>query len=121
MNPSGPNMENNSRGVFTPVTVVQIDENPTLVKDHVLWSLFSFYFMNYFCLGLIALWYSIKSRDQKVARNIQLARIYGEKAKCFNIIVSVMAGVTILITHAHLSSLRSCLTVRARDIHKVKT
>uniref|UniRef100_A0A8C4RJ05 Uncharacterized protein n=1 Tax=Erpetoichthys calabaricus TaxID=27687 RepID=A0A8C4RJ05_ERPCA len=97
MNPSGPDMENNRRGVFTPITVVQIDENPILVKDHVLWSLCSFHFMNYCCLGLIALWYSFKSRDQKVARNLQLARIYGEKAKCFNITILVLIGVTILV------------------------
>ncbi|XP_028646956.1 dispanin subfamily A member 2b-like [Erpetoichthys calabaricus] len=97
MNPAGPNMENNSRGVFTPVTVVQIDEDPILVKDHVLWSLCSFYFMNCFCLGLIALWYSIRSRDQKVAKNLQLARMYGDKAKRFNIIALVILGVSILI------------------------
>uniref|UniRef100_A0A8C4RHK8 Uncharacterized protein n=1 Tax=Erpetoichthys calabaricus TaxID=27687 RepID=A0A8C4RHK8_ERPCA len=97
MNPAGPDMKNNSRGVFTPVTVVQIDENPILVKDHVLWSLCSFHFMNFCCLGLIALWYSIRSRDQKVARNLQLARMYGEKAKCFNITILVLIGAAILI------------------------
>uniref|UniRef100_A0A3B3SNH7 Uncharacterized protein n=1 Tax=Paramormyrops kingsleyae TaxID=1676925 RepID=A0A3B3SNH7_9TELE len=54
-------------------------------RDHILWSLFSFISCNPCCFGLIALYYSILARDQKVLGDLEAAREYGSKARCFNI------------------------------------
>uniref|UniRef100_A0A8C6RNN7 Interferon induced transmembrane protein 5 n=1 Tax=Nannospalax galili TaxID=1026970 RepID=A0A8C6RNN7_NANGA len=59
------------------------------VPDHVVWSLFNALFMNFCCLGFIAYAYSVKARDQKVAGDLEAARRYGSKAKCYNILAAM--------------------------------
>uniref|UniRef100_A0A3B3QFV0 Uncharacterized protein n=1 Tax=Paramormyrops kingsleyae TaxID=1676925 RepID=A0A3B3QFV0_9TELE len=56
-------------------------------RDHILWSLFSFIYCNAFCLGFIALYYSVKvsARDRKVLGDLEANGEYGSKARCFNI------------------------------------
>ncbi|MBN3290318.1 IFM10 protein, partial [Polypterus senegalus] len=85
---------------YYPATVVQVEQDPTSVKDHVLWSLFSFGYLNCCCLGLVALWYSIKSRDQKLAKNLTLATGYGASAKRFNIAATVLSVIVFIIVIA---------------------
>ncbi|XP_028649356.2 dispanin subfamily A member 2b-like [Erpetoichthys calabaricus] len=85
---------------YYPATVVQVEQDPTSVKDHVLWSLFSFGYLNCCCLGLVALWYSIKSRDQKLAKNLTLASGYGASAKRFNIAATVLSVIVFIIVIA---------------------
>ncbi|XP_067356232.1 dispanin subfamily A member 2b-like [Channa argus] len=76
--------------------VVTISTEP--VKDHTIWSLFSFVYANIFCLGLAAFIYSIKARDRKVAGDMNGARRYGSTARCLNIWATVLASIILLIT-----------------------
>uniref|UniRef100_A0A3B3SM04 Interferon induced transmembrane protein 3 n=1 Tax=Paramormyrops kingsleyae TaxID=1676925 RepID=A0A3B3SM04_9TELE len=54
-------------------------------RDHILWSLLNFVYCNPFCLGFIALYYSIKARDRKVLGDMEGGLEYGSKAHCLNI------------------------------------
>ncbi|XP_069821798.1 interferon-induced transmembrane protein 5-like [Dendropsophus ebraccatus] len=69
-------------------TVVNIG-SPTTPRDHLLWSLCNTVYLNLFCLGFMALVYSVKARDQKVQGNELAARRYGQKARCYNILATV--------------------------------
>ncbi|XP_053304386.1 interferon-induced transmembrane protein 5-like [Spea bombifrons] len=62
---------------------------PAPPRDHLLWSLCNTLYLNLFCLGFIALIYSVKARDQKVQGDDQTARRYGRKARCYNILATV--------------------------------
>uniref|UniRef100_A0A3B3HHF8 Uncharacterized protein n=1 Tax=Oryzias latipes TaxID=8090 RepID=A0A3B3HHF8_ORYLA len=63
-------------------TIVLQAEPP---KDHIIWSLCSFFYFNPMCLGLAALIFSIKSRDRKVVGDLEGARHYGATARYLNI------------------------------------
>ncbi|XP_076971325.1 interferon-induced transmembrane protein 5 [Tamandua tetradactyla] len=58
-------------------------------RDHLLWSVFSTLYLNLCCLGFLALAYSVKARDQKVAGDLEAARRLGSKAKCVNILAAM--------------------------------
>ncbi|KAL4005473.1 hypothetical protein ACER0C_005186 [Sarotherodon galilaeus] len=60
-------------------------------KDYIIWSIFSFVYVNTFCFGLAALIYSIKARDRKMAGDVDGARHYGSTAQTFNIAATVLA------------------------------
>uniref|UniRef100_A0A3Q3G3V4 Uncharacterized protein n=1 Tax=Labrus bergylta TaxID=56723 RepID=A0A3Q3G3V4_9LABR len=68
--------------VVHPTTVNIVTEPP---KDHIIWSLCCFVYSNPFYLGLLALIYSIKSRDRKMVGDLEGARQYGRTACTFNI------------------------------------
>ncbi|NXN72286.1 IFM3 protein, partial [Himantopus himantopus] len=65
--------------------------------DFVLWSFFNAMFCNPFCLGFIALIFSIKSRDSKVARDPASADTYGRTAKHLNIAALCLGTVGTII------------------------
>ncbi|MCJ8736215.1 hypothetical protein PDJAM_G00256330 [Pangasius djambal] len=67
------------RGAGT--VVVAMPEHP---PDYIVWSIASIFYGNPCCLGLIAFYFSIKSRDQKMVGNMNGAKSYGSKARCFN-------------------------------------
>ncbi|XP_048828218.1 interferon-induced transmembrane protein 1-like isoform X3 [Brienomyrus brachyistius] len=67
------------------------------LRDHILWSLFSFIQCNPCCLGFIALYYSIKARDRKVLGDLEAAQVYGSKARSFNIAALCISLVILLI------------------------
>ncbi|XP_040265332.1 interferon-induced transmembrane protein 5-like [Bufo bufo] len=69
-------------------TVVDIGA-PITPRDHLLWSLCNTVYLNLFCLGFMALVYSVKARDQRVQGNELGARRYGQKARCYNILATV--------------------------------
>ncbi|XP_029131779.2 dispanin subfamily A member 2b-like [Labrus bergylta] len=75
-------------------TIVNIVTEPP--KDHIIWSLCCFVYSNPFCLGLVALIYSIKSRDRKMVGDLEGARHYGGTARTFNIVSSILIGIVIL-------------------------
>ncbi|XP_056243098.1 dispanin subfamily A member 2b-like [Seriola aureovittata] len=75
-------------------TVNVITEPP---KDYIIWSLFSLVYSNPFCLGLVALIHSVKSRDRKMAGNLEGARSYGSSAFCFNIVANVLSATGFLM------------------------
>ncbi|KAL6474651.1 hypothetical protein MHYP_G00182120 [Metynnis hypsauchen] len=71
------------QGPAAPGTVViSMPENP---KDYIVWSMASLYFGNPFCLGLVAFYFSVKSRDRKMLGDLSGAMSYGSTAHCFNI------------------------------------
>uniref|UniRef100_UPI0037E74AEE dispanin subfamily A member 2b-like n=1 Tax=Semicossyphus pulcher TaxID=241346 RepID=UPI0037E74AEE len=76
-------------------TTVNIITDPP--QDHIIWSLCCFCYYNPFCLGLAALIFSIKSRDRKVAGDLEGARHYGSTARSLNIASSILAGIGLLI------------------------
>ncbi|KAM6172445.1 interferon-induced transmembrane protein 5 [Erethizon dorsatum] len=57
--------------------------------DHLIWSIFSTIYLNLCCLGFLALVHSVKARDQKVAGDLEAARRYGSRAKCYNILAAM--------------------------------
>ncbi|KFU92503.1 Interferon-induced transmembrane protein 3, partial [Chaetura pelagica] len=54
-------------------------------NDFVLWSFFNAMFCNPFCLGFIALVFSVKVRDKKIAQDPAGAKTFGKTAKHLNI------------------------------------
>ncbi|XP_023811394.1 interferon-induced transmembrane protein 1 isoform X1 [Oryzias latipes] len=75
-------------------TIVLQAEPP---RDHIIWSLCCFLYSNPLCLGLAALIFSIKSRDRKVAGDLEGARHYGATARCLNIAATIIACITVII------------------------
>ncbi|XP_025771331.1 interferon-induced transmembrane protein 10 [Puma concolor] len=47
-----------------PTTVIEVYPDTTEVNDYYLWSIFNFVYLNFCCLGFIALAYSLKVRDK---------------------------------------------------------
>lgn len=43
-----------------PTTVIEVYPDTTEVNDYYLWSIFNFVYLNFCCLGFIALAYSLK-------------------------------------------------------------
>ncbi|XP_001363815.1 interferon-induced transmembrane protein 5 [Monodelphis domestica] len=85
---------------------------PRPPRDHLVWSVFNTLYLNLCCLGFLALAYSIKARDQKVAGDLEAAQRLGSKAKCYNILATVwtlllpLLLVALVVTGAlHLSRL----------------
>ncbi|KAH1171138.1 interferon-induced transmembrane protein 5-like isoform X3 [Mauremys mutica] len=82
---------------YLPMTSRKQDTCPTVItigpsvvpRDHLIWSIFNTIYMNFCCFGLVALAYSVKARDQKVAGDIEAARRFSSKAKCYNILAMV--------------------------------
>ncbi|XP_015193605.1 dispanin subfamily A member 2b-like [Lepisosteus oculatus] len=82
---------------FPQTVVVEVGDNPNLIRDHIVWSICSFSMLNCCCLGLVALLNSVRARDQKLVRNLELARIFGNRARTFNIVSNVLSLLTIVI------------------------
>ncbi|XP_019375405.1 PREDICTED: interferon-induced transmembrane protein 5-like [Gavialis gangeticus] len=82
---------------YLPMTSHKQDHSSTVItigssvvpRDHLIWSIFNTIYMNFCCLGFVALAYSIKARDQKVAGDVEAARRFSSKAKCYNILAMV--------------------------------
>ncbi|XP_034391789.1 dispanin subfamily A member 2b-like [Cyclopterus lumpus] len=84
------------RGVTSvQYTTVNVTSNP--LRDHVVWSICSFIYLNPCCLGLVALIYSFKARDRKVAGDVEGARHYASTARCLNICAMVLVSSIVLI------------------------
>nr|XP_027809287.1 interferon-induced transmembrane protein 10 isoform X3 [Marmota flaviventris] len=47
-----------------PTTVIEVYPDTTEVNDYYLWSIFNFVYLNFCCLGFIALAYSLKLPSQ---------------------------------------------------------
>ncbi|NXP54485.1 IFM3 protein, partial [Heliornis fulica] len=79
----------------TTTSFVQPEPVPNS-KDFVLWSFFNAMFCNPFCLGFIALIFSVKARDSKIARDAVAADNYGRTAKRLNV-AALCLGVVVTI------------------------
>ncbi|KAM9302088.1 interferon-induced transmembrane protein 10 [Gastrophryne carolinensis] len=87
-----------------PVTVIEISPETTEVNDYYLWSIFNFVYLNFCCLGFIALAYSLKVRDKKLLNDLSGAVEDAKTARLFNITSSALATLTIIIVLLYLRS-----------------
>ncbi|KAL4005464.1 hypothetical protein ACER0C_005177 [Sarotherodon galilaeus] len=90
----GPSGQPGGSALVQHTTVNVITEPP---KDHFIWSLLCFAYLNPCCLGLSALIYSIKARDRKVAGDLEGARHYGATARQLNITSTVLVALIFII------------------------
>ncbi|XP_014796134.1 PREDICTED: dispanin subfamily A member 2b-like [Calidris pugnax] len=100
MQPYGWNRAGSPATAFGPTVTPVVQPQPApSPPDFVLWSFFNAMYCNYFCLGFIALVFSIKSRDRKMAHDPETARSYGKTAKHLNIAAVCLGTVlTIILT-----------------------
>ncbi|NXE29309.1 IFM5 protein, partial [Ardeotis kori] len=92
-----------------PLPTVRVSPPP---RDHLVWSIFNTIYMNFCCLGFVALAFSVKARDRKVAGDVEAARRFSSKARCYNALATAASVVLPLLLAAlvvtgviHLSKL----------------
>ncbi|NXY22521.1 IFM1 protein, partial [Atrichornis clamosus] len=90
--PAGVSMEDLPRS-----TTVLVEDTPPPPRDHLVWSICTTLYGNVCCLGLLALAFSVKSRDRKVLRDYSGALSYSSTAKCLNIVALVLNVVFVVI------------------------
>uniref|UniRef100_A0A8C8RVT3 Uncharacterized protein n=1 Tax=Pelusios castaneus TaxID=367368 RepID=A0A8C8RVT3_9SAUR len=78
-------------------TVVSMHHYQPPPRDHIIWSLFSTLYVNFCCLGFMALAFSFKARDRKVIGDNSGATSYGSTAKCLNIMALTLSLLFIII------------------------
>ncbi|XP_068004593.1 interferon-induced transmembrane protein 5-like [Melanerpes formicivorus] len=83
-----------------------------LPRDHLLWSLFNTLYMNFCCLGFVALAFSVKARDRKVSGDVEAARQLSSKARCYNalatagsVVLPLLLAALVVTGAIHLSKL----------------
>ncbi|XP_067892632.1 dispanin subfamily A member 2b-like [Heterodontus francisci] len=91
-------------GQSVPSTIINLAPNVRPIRDHLLWSLFSFFYMNFCCLGFVALVFSVMSRDRKVVGDVEGARHYASTARALNIATTVLSILVFLIFIVMLSA-----------------
>ncbi|XP_059507856.1 dispanin subfamily A member 2b-like [Stegostoma tigrinum] len=67
------------------------------VRDYVIWSIFNVSYMNFFCFGLAALFFSIKCRDRKMQGDLEGAQRFARKARALNIAASALSALVFII------------------------
>ncbi|XP_076199430.1 interferon-induced transmembrane protein 1-like [Aptenodytes patagonicus] len=86
MQPYGRNWAGSPATAFGPTITSFVQPEPVPnPQDFVLWSFFNSMFCNPFCLGFIALVFSVKARDKKIDQDPAAAGTYGRTAKHLNI------------------------------------
>ncbi|XP_075402876.1 interferon-induced transmembrane protein 10 [Tenrec ecaudatus] len=80
-----------------PTTVIEIYPDTAEVNDYYLWSIFNFVYLNFCCLGFIALAYSLKVRDKKLLNDLNGAVEDAKTARLFNITSSALAASCIIL------------------------
>uniref|UniRef100_A0A803JKC7 Uncharacterized protein n=1 Tax=Xenopus tropicalis TaxID=8364 RepID=A0A803JKC7_XENTR len=78
-------------------TVVNIQPSEEPQKDHLVWSIFNLVYCNFCCLGLLALLFSVKSRDRKQFRDTSGAKHYATTSRSLNIATTVLSILCFLI------------------------
>ncbi|NXC77100.1 IFM5 protein, partial [Anhinga anhinga] len=83
-----------------------------LPRDHLVWSVFNTIYMNFCCLGFVALAFSVKARDRKVAGDVEAARRFSSKARCYNalatagsVVLPLLLAALVITGVIHLSKL----------------
>uniref|UniRef100_A0A8C9F0X1 Interferon induced transmembrane protein 5 n=1 Tax=Pavo cristatus TaxID=9049 RepID=A0A8C9F0X1_PAVCR len=102
---------------YLPMTSHKRDSSPTtttsvLPRDHLIWSIFNTIYMNFCCLGFVALAFSVKARDRKVAGDVEAARRFSSKARCYNalatagsVLLPILLAALVVTGVLHLSKL----------------
>ncbi|XP_078405439.1 dispanin subfamily A member 2b-like [Cetorhinus maximus] len=80
-----------------PTTVVTMAPNVMMFRDHLLWSIFNFFYLNFCCLGFVALVYSVKSRDRKFVGDVEGARHHASTARTLNIVATALSILVFVI------------------------
>ncbi|XP_063293505.1 dispanin subfamily A member 2b-like [Pelobates fuscus] len=78
-------------------TVVSIQPNNVPVRDHLVWSIFNTAYLNTCCLGLLALVFSVKSRDRKLIGDVSGSISYASTARSLNISATVLSILSIIL------------------------
>ncbi|XP_075282317.1 interferon-induced transmembrane protein 1-like [Opisthocomus hoazin] len=106
MQPYGRNGAGAPAAAFGPATTSLAQPQPVASpRDFVVWSFFNAMFCNPFCLGFMALVYSVKARDRKIAQDPAAAGSYGKTAKHLNItacclgIAATIIFIVAVVTH----------------------
>ncbi|XP_062859849.1 interferon-induced transmembrane protein 5 isoform X1 [Trichomycterus rosablanca] len=92
------------------------------LNDYLIWSLCNTLYVNFCCLGFMALIYSIKARDQKTLGDMRAAQECSDKAKWYNILASgwnllvpmLLLGAFVLLI-VHLGSLQGTFDFFGED------
>ncbi|NXY86288.1 IFM5 protein, partial [Alcedo cyanopectus] len=83
------------REEYPPMSAHKRDPSPAVPpRDHLIWSIFNTLYMNFCCLGFVALAFSVKARDRKVSGDVEAARRFSSKARCYNALAT--AGSVVL-------------------------
>ncbi|XP_053417158.1 interferon-induced transmembrane protein 10 [Nycticebus coucang] len=90
------------KAAATPATVVEVYPDSSEVNDYYLWSIFNFVYLNFCCLGFIALAYSLKVRDKKLLNDLNGAVEDAKTARLFNITSSALAASCIILVFIFL-------------------
>ncbi|XP_046500039.1 interferon-induced transmembrane protein 10 [Equus quagga] len=85
-----------------PTTVIEVYPDTTEVNDYYLWSIFNFVYLNFCCLGFIALAYSLKVRDKKLLNDLNGAVEDAKTARLFNITSSALAASCLILVFIFL-------------------
>ncbi|XP_066216089.1 interferon-induced transmembrane protein 10 [Saccopteryx leptura] len=85
-----------------PTTVIEVYPDTSEVNDYYLWSIFNFVYLNFCCLGFIALAYSLKVRDKKLLNDLNGAVEDAKTARLFNITSSALAASCIILVFIFL-------------------
>ncbi|XP_068116596.1 dispanin subfamily A member 2b-like [Hyperolius riggenbachi] len=91
-------------------TVVTIMPEGPPVRDHLIWSFFNAMYLNFCCLGVIALAFSVKSRDRKLIGDKSGATSYGSTARSLNIAATVLAILSVILVIAIVITLQVQVT-----------
>ncbi|OCT83907.1 dispanin subfamily A member 2b isoform X4 [Xenopus laevis] len=78
-------------------TVITVEDDEPPVRDHLVWSIFNTVYMNFCCLGFLALVFSVKSRDRKNVGDKQGAMSYSSTARGLNIATTILFILTFII------------------------
>uniref|UniRef100_A0A6I8S9S4 Interferon-induced transmembrane protein 1 n=1 Tax=Xenopus tropicalis TaxID=8364 RepID=A0A6I8S9S4_XENTR len=78
-------------------TLVNIIPGELSIRDHLPWSIFNTFYINFCCLGFIAVIFSVKSRDRKVIGDRIGAMSYGSTARNLNIAATMFTVITIIV------------------------
>uniref|UniRef100_A0A8C6SHR2 Uncharacterized protein n=1 Tax=Neogobius melanostomus TaxID=47308 RepID=A0A8C6SHR2_9GOBI len=88
--PSRPMAQQPIMGQSTSVQHTTVNINREMPQDFFIWSLMNFLYCNPLCVGLAALIHSVKSRDMKVAGDVEGARRYASTAWTLNRIATTV-------------------------------
>ncbi|XP_054892513.1 dispanin subfamily A member 2b-like [Poeciliopsis prolifica] len=77
-------------------TLVYVPTEPP--RDYLVWSLWNLVYGNIFCLGLVALVYSVKARDRKMVGDEDGARHHASTARALNIAATVLTFLAIFLS-----------------------
>ncbi|XP_053305472.1 dispanin subfamily A member 2b-like [Spea bombifrons] len=77
--------------------VVTVNPIDAYVRDYLPWSIFNTLYMNFCCLGFVALVFSVRSRDRKLAGEKMEAIRYGSTARSLNCAATILTIILLVL------------------------